>query len=216
MRMGYFQKSVHRKELERLILRYRDIVTGLTLDIGSKNRRYDCIFSKAKEIIAIDLIGNPLFNVISADARNLPFRTGTFDIVISFETLEYVLEAEVLLSEVNRVIKNGGKFIFSIPFLNPVHGEAKVESDDTDVVRYTNKGLFLLMRKYFSAVRIFQFGGRWLLMFALFFDWVRRKNKLFRLLLFVVIHIFEKLSRLLDKLENKPGFAMGYFVICEK
>jgi SAM-dependent methyltransferase len=51
----------------------------------------------------------------SGDAARMPYRSGSFDLVISFETIEHLLDPESYLSECKRVLKPGSTFIVSTP-----------------------------------------------------------------------------------------------------
>jgi len=53
--------------------------------------------------------------VVHADARNLPFRSGEFNSVISVSVMEHIPQAERVIPEVKRVLKKGGLFAFSVP-----------------------------------------------------------------------------------------------------
>lgn len=50
-----------------------------------------------------------------ADARNLPFKSNTFGTVTSVSVLEHIENSEEVVAEVARVLKRGGKFVFSVP-----------------------------------------------------------------------------------------------------
>lgn len=50
-----------------------------------------------------------------ADARNLPFKSKTFGTVTSVSVMEHIERAEEVVSEVSRVLKKGGLFVFSVP-----------------------------------------------------------------------------------------------------
>lgn len=49
------------------------------------------------------------------DVLNLPFTDETFDIVVSFETLEHLTDHNKFLMEIKRVLKKDGKLICSTP-----------------------------------------------------------------------------------------------------
>lgn len=53
--------------------------------------------------------------VIQADARDLPFPTSTFDIVVCLDVIEHIVEDRLVASEIYRVLKPGGKFLISVP-----------------------------------------------------------------------------------------------------
>jgi len=50
-----------------------------------------------------------------ADALNLPFTDESFDAVVSFETIEHVLDGSRFFIEMHRILKPGGTFICSTP-----------------------------------------------------------------------------------------------------
>lgn len=63
-----------------------------------------------------------------ADAESLPFRSGAFDVVTSFETLEHLSGPERFLDEVRRVLAPGGLLLLSTPnalFTRPVEGRPR-------------------------------------------------------------------------------------------
>ncbi len=52
---------------------------------------------------------------ICHDAQHLPFSDNSFDLVVSFETIEHIEHYEVFVSECNRVLRDGGLFVCSTP-----------------------------------------------------------------------------------------------------
>ncbi|MGA1839391.1 MAG: glycosyltransferase [bacterium] len=56
---------------------------------------------------------NPLY--LQTDAVQLPFRDNVFDVVVSFETIEHLIEYENFLKEIKRILKKSGIFIVSTP-----------------------------------------------------------------------------------------------------
>jgi len=52
---------------------------------------------------------------IECSLHRLPFPGGSFDAVLSLETLEHVPEPQTFLSEINRVLKKGGQLVMSLP-----------------------------------------------------------------------------------------------------
>ncbi|MCL0079871.1 class I SAM-dependent methyltransferase [Dehalococcoidia bacterium] len=72
---------------------------------------------------------NMLFLIL--DAQRLPFRSNTFDIVISLETIEHVPNPEVFLNECKRVLREGGLLICSTPLkpegVKPEHAKWSVK-----------------------------------------------------------------------------------------
>lgn len=204
----FYAKSLHRQLLEGEIARCAKRLRGKILDAGSKNRLYDSLFTQAEEIVAVDLKPQESKNIIKADITDLPFEDNSFDAVISFEVLEYLSDIEKALEEIAKVLKRKGLFIFSVPFLNPVHG-------DVDNMRYTDKALRELLKDFFEIEKIISFGGRYSFMWDLFFEKARNQyGKIKRIVLFPFFSITKKLVLLADRKENNNRFPMGYFLIC--
>lgn len=79
-------------------------VTGLDIDketVERANRKY----------------GNEKLSYQSGSIEKLPFENQSFDVIVSFETIEHVSEAiqKKFLSEISRVLKNDGILIMSTP-----------------------------------------------------------------------------------------------------
>jgi len=81
-------------------------------------------FSEAAIKIAKEkLLGDPPLvdrvTYVQADAQNLPFDAGSFDIVISCETIEHVPDPRAAVREMYRVCKPGGMLFLTTPnYLN--------------------------------------------------------------------------------------------------
>jgi len=65
-------------------------------------------------------------DVIIADAQSLPFRKNVFDIVVSNQVIEHVIDVDSFLMEINRVLKSGGSLIISTPNLCALHNRILV------------------------------------------------------------------------------------------
>jgi SAM-dependent methyltransferase len=80
----------------------------------------------AKQLVGIDmdrpnLLRHDLSDRVEGDLERLPFRSEAFDLVTANMVVEHWREAHKILSEIRRVLKPGGIFIFHTPnFFNPV------------------------------------------------------------------------------------------------
>ena len=57
----------------------------------------------------------PNVSFLQASCATMPFRTGSFDLVVAFEVIEHIREWSMFLSEIRRVLTPGGQAIISTP-----------------------------------------------------------------------------------------------------
>lgn len=93
------------------------------LDIGCNNGGQFSDYSKiieSGEFIGLDIKkfkewGSLSYDFVVGDARMLPFKNETFDIIIATEVLEHFVEGEAFLKEAHRILKNNGLLIITTP-----------------------------------------------------------------------------------------------------
>jgi ubiquinone/menaquinone biosynthesis C-methylase UbiE len=123
-----------RRKIEFLLLDFIKKLTknSLVLDLGCGTGFYLRVMKesgfrsigvdKSKNMIQQAKQFSPSIPLQIADAKDLPFANDTFDLVISIETMRYFEKRELLLKEIFRVTKPGGRiFISAAPFLS-THG----------------------------------------------------------------------------------------------
>ncbi|MCL0094966.1 class I SAM-dependent methyltransferase [Dehalococcoidia bacterium] len=119
----------YQKHINRYIFASRFVRDKVVLDVacGAGTGSKYLVSKGAKKVVGVDISedaireakiwnerGNGAQFVLS-DAESLPFLSHSFDVVISFETIEHLKEPERFLFECKRVIKKGGIFICSTP-----------------------------------------------------------------------------------------------------
>ena len=205
-----YSQSLHRELLNCEIERVAQSVTGKVLDIGSKNRRYDQGFCNASSIVALDIAPSAGIGMIKANILCMPFKPDSFDAVISFEVFEYILDTRAALAEVRRVLVLGGVFIFSVPFLNPVH-------QDVDLVRYTHQGWNTILEPHFEFVTLTHYGGRFTVIWDFYFEQIRNSySRMAKIFLFPMVLLIKRVALFLDGMAPNNRFAMGYFIVCRR
>jgi len=83
---------------------------------------------------------------VRLDVMNLPLPKNTFDIIISFETIEHLQKIECFMKEVLRVLKSNGMFICSTPNIKySFHPNYHIKE-------FAQNEFFELMENYFLHV----------------------------------------------------------------
>ena len=125
---------------------------GRVLDIGAGDR--DCLDVVGDTSLFVTMDINPRDHpTVVADAHHLPFRSGSFDSVIARALIEHVERPERVVAEVSRVLRPGGLFTFSAPFIYPIH-------DAVDYHRFTIYSIRAMARQNnFRIMRITSGGG---------------------------------------------------------
>ena len=132
-----------RRGLIRSIISISHHVKGRVMDLGCGSKPYRELFD-CKEYIGVDFEnpGHPHLNEqidVFYDGKNLPFENESFDVIFCSEVFEHVFNLPELLREINRVLKVGGKLIFTCPFAFPEHEQPN------DYARYTSFAISDLM-----------------------------------------------------------------------
>lgn len=152
-------------------------VSGRVLDAGGgPSAKYrSLIQSKADKYVCLDAQSGGHVDVIG-DVLQMPFQDESFDTVICNQVMEHVSMPAKLISESYRVLKPGGHFICTAPFLEPVH------SDPGDFFRYTKEGLVSLCASQgFKIVRSQAYGGLFIVLYSFIkFKWFSPYRKLSR------------------------------------
>jgi 2-polyprenyl-3-methyl-5-hydroxy-6-metoxy-1,4-benzoquinol methylase len=122
---GYEPGSVEFAHIQRYDFA-KTLVTGLVLNAAAGSGYGNEILARAGvDVIGLDLYEKPLkiakqhfpqHEFVQGNILSLKmFSDGTFDSVVSFETIEHIPDPERGVSELKRILKEGGHFIGSIP-----------------------------------------------------------------------------------------------------
>lgn len=113
-------------------------VTGRTLDVGCGQKPYRHLFPSSEYIgLELDTEANRRGKRADVfyDGKTIPFPDGHFDSVISSQVFEHVFEPSRFLAEIFRVLKPGGCFVLTVPFVWDEHEQPY------DFGRYSTFGL---------------------------------------------------------------------------
>ncbi len=126
---------------------------GKLLDIGCGSKPYEELF-KVEEYCGIDIEVSGHNHASSKvdkfyDGKVIPYSNEDFDHVFSSEVFEHVFNIDELLSETNRVLKPGGKFAFTCPFVWDEHEQPY------DFARYTSFAIEHMLTKHgFKLIKL--------------------------------------------------------------
>lgn len=176
-------------------------LNGKLLDVGCGKmpyKKYIQEHSAVKEYVGLDIDTPIIYDTnikpdVTWDGVTMPFEADSFDCIIGTEVLEHCFDPHVTLSEIFRVLKPGGKFFFTVPFLWPLH------EVPFDAYRYTPFALDRYLRQAgFASIDMKALGGWNASLAQMLGLWVRRRPQssskrelLSRLLLPVVRYLYK-------------------------
>ena len=196
---------------------------GLLCDVGG-SRTGRTIFPPSSSNyscsrIIVNISENDEPDVIG-DANYLPFRDNSFDYVTCTETLEHISHPELTIQEIYRVLKPGGVFLLTMPFMYPYHPHP------ADYQRWTSQKMDLVLRSLrFTEIEISPLGSTRdvvfdILYIALYELRPRLGRYLFSLMLraLMLIRFIVKFFPTLYRNDVNRTFPIntGYGVVCKK
>ncbi|BAO55731.1 class I SAM-dependent methyltransferase [Nonlabens marinus] len=178
------------------------VLSGKLLDIGCGKMPYKKFILEKSNVILYT--GLDIEEAITYDAQvkpdyiwngmNMPFEDNSYDCALGTEVLEHCPSPEIILNEVCRVLKPGGLFMGTVPFLWPLH---EVPHDE---YRFTPYALERhLHAAGFTAIEICATGGWHASMAQMLGLWTRRSGLSLRsrkVLSYIIKPIMSKLIKM--------------------
>ena len=114
---------------------------GAVLDAGCGSMPYRAVIERsAARYDGLDIESRATGVRYTCSVTDMaPVADASYDTVLCSEVLEHLANPAAALSEINRVLKPGGKLILSVPFLGRLHEEPH------DYFRFTKYGLISLL-----------------------------------------------------------------------
>ncbi len=172
----YLDYYIPRNALFRAVETALPGFSGKVLDIGCGSMPYKAMILKSEQVnsyagldiqTALDYDGTP--PDLTWDGLTMPIADNTYDCGLSTEVLEHVPDPKPFLQETFRVLKPGGTYFFTVPFLWPLHEVPH------DVCRYTPFTLRRIMEDAgFQVVHLQALGGWNAALGQLIALWTRR------------------------------------------
>ncbi|WP_127717871.1 class I SAM-dependent methyltransferase [Halobacteriovorax sp. HLS] len=127
------------------------------LNLGSGN------FSIGDNVLNVDLIAYDNVDIVSS-LEKLPFCDNSVDGIIINSVLEHVPNADLVVDEMFRVLKPGGRLFASVPFICGFH------ASPYDYTRWTREGVKVLFKK-FEMTKLYSEGGPSSALLWVFQEW---------------------------------------------
>jgi SAM-dependent methyltransferase len=190
---------------------------GTILDVGCGRMPYKTILlappSRVTKYIGLDLASGYYQQFgpfdLTWDGYSIPLPDRCVDCAIATELLEQCPDPEIVLRETARVLKPDGIFLFTVPFMWPVH------DPPLDQYRFTPYAMQrLLQMAGFTDIRLEMFGGWDASLAQMIALWVRRRpmRPLFRKVLtcaaLPLVYLFSRTDRVPVKLEDFQATVM--------
>ena len=116
-----------RKSLLAAITELKPILKGKVLDLACGVMPYKefLMSDRIENYIGIDLEGSAYHHDVKPDfywnGTEIPMEDSSVDFVLATEFLEHYFDTAAVLKEINRVLKPGGIFFFTVPNIWPLH-----------------------------------------------------------------------------------------------
>ena len=186
---GNLESYIVRSEILKAVTNAIPLFSGRLLDSGCGSMPYKKLIlsnSAITNYTGLDIEAGLNYDDIQPDylwdGKKMPFDDKAFDVVISTEVLEHVSDPDAYLKEVKRVLKPGGIFFFTVPFLMSLHEVPH------DYYRYTPFALEMIFKRTgFTDIKIKPLGGYHAAMAQMLGLWVNmylwgKKKKIMRVI----------------------------------
>lgn len=117
-----------RKSILLAVDAFRKQAKGVLVDLGCgvmPYKEYIMDFKRVDKYIGIDLSPTVYHNKVNPDlvwdGNHIPLDNDSIDYLMATEFLEHYYDTSKILTEIKRVLKPGGVFFFTVPFLWPIH-----------------------------------------------------------------------------------------------
>lgn len=143
--MNILKELLRKKSLYRILVNLelkKFKISGKVLDVGGQgnesHRRFLDIKNAEIKILNIDKNLNPDY-IVDVEKEKFPVADSSQDAALCFNLLEHISDEKNMLSEIRRILKEGGFLLGAVPFLFNVH------PDPRDYRRFTEEALLKIL-----------------------------------------------------------------------
>ena len=209
------RRYINRKPIYDFCIKHKNKITGTVLDFGCGASEYNECFTLSDRIIGLDIedakdVFGESPSVVYYDGHKIPFDNDFFDSAFSIQVFYCIKDYEYSMKEINRVLRQGGIFLVTFPFIYP-------EMDTIPDYHRFNKRL--IEEKLFeNGFEVLEICGS-----TDYKDTLRRckivmmRKKMTSSFLIDAYTIFSNLSSIMKRKKAEDSLApMDYLVLCRK
>ena len=190
-------------------------VNGLSLEFGAidrKNKTFSNFIRGQSKFEYSDIKPNKKLNIFYSDlTKKLKIKSNKYNNILLFNVLEHLPEYRIALSQINRILKKGGRIIGSTPFIYQIHGAPK------DYFRFTKEFFeFELKKQKFNNIKVQYLGnGPFTACYSLIYPYIRFLP-IFSHLVLLICFMLDNILQIFIKTDLKEIFPIGIFFNAQK
>lgn len=212
-----FERSrLERETIRQALADAAPFFHGHVLDLGCGDQPYaPLVRRQGATYTGIDIAATQVPTPdVCADSLSLPFKSSSFDVVLSARVIEHVRDPFRLFAEVRRVLRPGGHLVMTAPQVWPLHEEPH------DYFRFTRYGLEMLAARNGLRVLILRERGNGILALGqlaevLIYGTIGERRAL-RVPIKLVLAPILSVCRALDRWLPYPKLTLGYLLVAQK
>jgi len=188
---------------------------GTSIEFGvidNKDKTFSNFVKGKSKFYYSNKFSNKKLKIFYSDlTKKLIIPSKKYNNVLFFNILEHLPEYKLAFSEIFKIIKKGGFFIGSVPFIYQIHAAPN------DYFRFTKQFFELNLKKYkFKQVKIKAPGfGPFTASYSLLYPYLKYLPLLSQICL-LLAYVLDSLVQIFVKTDLKEIFPVGYFFIAKK
>ena len=191
------------------------VLYGISIEFGAidnKDKTFSNFVKGKSKFHYSNKFSNKKLKVFYSDlTKKLSIPSKKYNNVLFFNILEHLPEYKLAFSEIYRIIKKGGFFIGSVPFIYQVHAAPN------DYFRFSKQFFELNLKKYkFKQIKVKALGfGPFTASYSLLWPYLKFLPLLSQICL-LLAYILDSFIQVFVKTDLKEIFPVGYFFIAKK
>tara|TARA_B100000700_G_C14887694_1_gene781212 strand:- start:412 stop:1074 length:663 start_codon:yes stop_codon:yes gene_type:complete len=190
-------------------------LNGLTLEFGAtknKNKTFSNFVKGKSKFEYTNIIENKKSKIFYSDlTKKLKIRSKKYNNILIFNVLEHLSKFDLAFTESYRILKKGGSFIGSVPFIYQIH------SAPNDYYRFTKDFLYMTLKNNkFKQVKVIPLGfGPFTASYSLIHAYIKYLP-FFSQIILIAGFILDSFIQIFVRTKLSEIFPIGYFFIAKK